>query len=305
MTEGQGSGLGDARTAASKGMSGAGKAKAAGAKGQALGGKTFIVLLVLFLLGALMGSLALIDPYMPSIINIPRAVLIISALGSLGIGIHLARRFTRRSDDERHFWSELGLATAGALAVSCGIALMHLLLPGLLEWGSDAFTWVVAPTAVAVLLPVLFIWAFRAAVEFEPRRYELWYYPKNYREQQHTWNRERIVIANFHFKRNEQEDILTTVSVKLPDDAELGELAYLFIKDYNENRFPNSPITALSNEDGSVGWLFRKPRYLLHKQRKWPWSEDILDPRLTIAQNKITRDCDVFFERVFQQNQDR
>ncbi len=301
MTEEQGSGLREARSGASKGLSGANKAKAAASKGHAIGGKLFLLLVVLFLLGALLGGLSLLDPYMSSSFNIPRAVLIISALGSLSIGTYLANRFSSRPEDERHFWGELGLASLSALAVSCGMALMHLLLPEFLDMGSSAFAWSVAPTAVAVLLPILLIWAFRAAMEFEPRRYELWYYPKNYREQQHSWNRDRIVIANFHFKRKQQEDILTTVNVKLPEDAELGELAYLFIKDYNENRFPNNPITGLRNDDGSVGWLFRKPRYVLQKQRKWPWTEDILDPKKTIAQNNITRDCDVFFERVFQE----
>lgn len=281
-------------------MSGAAKAKAGAGKAQALGGKPFLFFLVLFLLGALMGCMALLDPFMPTAIHIPRAVLIISALGSLGIGIHLALKASRLPEEERHVWSELGVAALGALMVGVGIALTHLLLPGLLDLGSSAFTWIVAPTAIAVLLPTLLVWAFRAAMALEPKRYELWHYPKNYREQQHTWNRDRIVIANFHFKRKEQEDIFTTVNVKLPEDAELGELAYLFIKDYNENRFPNSPIMSLRNDDGSIGWVFRKPHYLLRKQRKWPWGKAILDPRLTIAQNKITRDCDVFFERVHQ-----
>lgn len=308
MMADQDNGFREAQGTASKGVGAAGKAKGAAAKGQAVGGKLFVPLLVILLIGVALGAMSLIDPFAPGAIHIPRVMLVVSALGSLAIGIHLAYRHGRIADDERRFWPELGVVALATLALGIGMALAHAFLPGLLNGllktrGSDVFTWVIAPTAVALLLPTLLVWAFRAAMAFEPRRYELWHYPKNYREQQHTWNRDRIVIANFHFKRKEQEDITTTVNVKLPEDAELGELAYLFIKDYNENRFPNTPITSLRNDDGSLGWVFRKPRYVLRKQRKWTWKEDVLDPRLTIAQNGITRDSDVYFQRVFQENQ--
>lgn len=292
-----------ARSTVSKGTSAAGKVKSAAAKGKALGGKPVLSIAILFLLGLLIGSLALVNPSIPGMIPIPKAILLLSATFSLSIGIFLVVRIGRRPDGERNFWRELGVISLAGLVVAVGMILAHILLPDLVGSGSDAFVWSIVPATLVILLPLLLVWSFRAAVTFEARRYELWYYPKNYREQQHTWNRDRIVIANFHFKRKENEDIITTVNVKLPEDAELGELAYLFIKDYNENKFPNSPITGLHDDDGVVGWLFRKPRYLLRKQRKWTWTEDILDPRLTIAENRITRDCDVHFVRVYQENQ--
>jgi len=303
MMADQDNGFREAQGTASRGVGTAGKAKGAAAKGQAVGGKLFVPLLVILLIGVVMGSMSLIDPFTPGTIHIPRAMLILSALGSLAIGIQLAYRHGRIADDERRFWPELGVVALATLAVGIGMVLAHAFLPGLVDMGSSVFIWVIVPTAVAVLLPTLLVWAFRAAIALEPKHYETWHFPKNYREQQHTWNRDRIVIANFHFKRKEQEDITTTVNVKLPEDAELGELAYLFIKDYNENRFPNTPITGLLNDDGTLGWVFRKPRYMLRKQRKWVWKEDVLDPRLTIAQNGITRDSDVYFQRVFQENQ--
>lgn len=299
MMEGNDPGYGTARASASKGVSAAGKAKGALGKGNALGGKFFLFVALVLLIGVLFGALSLFDPFAPGSINIPKTILFVSALASLAVGIYIAAKAARQAEEDRHFWAELGKALMAAIAFGLGLVIGHALLPGLfVDMGSSAFTWIVAPVCVLVLLPTLLSWAFRAAMQFEPERYELWLYPKNYREQQQTWNRDRIVISNFHFKRKENEDIHTTVNVKLPEDAELGELIYLFIKDYNENRYPNAPITQLRQDDGSVGWVFRKPRYLLRKQRKMQWGEAILDPKLTIAQNKITRDCDIFFDRI-------
>jgi len=301
MMEGNDPGYGTARASASKGASAAGKAKGALGKGKALGGKTFLLALIVLVIGIVFGALSLLDPFAPGNINIPKAVLFVSALASLIVGIQISAKAAQLPEEYRHFWTELGKALIAAIAFGLGLIIGHYFLPGLFtDLGSSAFTWVVAPVCVLVLLPTLLSWAFRAAMQFEPERYELWNYPKNYREQQQTWNRDLIVIANFHFKRKENEDIFTTVNVKLPEDAELGELVYLFIKDYNENRYPNAPITELRQDDGSVGWNFRRPKYLLRKQRKFQWAEDILDPKLTIAQNKITRDCDVFFDRIHQ-----
>lgn len=291
-----GSGLGSSRAAASQGLSGAAKTQGA------LGRKLFRFLVILFILGVLLGSLSLLDPLMSDADQFSKAMFLISALGSLAIGIHFANRSAKLRDDQNTLWSEMAVSALATLAVGLGLVLAHFLFPMVFDQGSSVFVWVIAPAAIAVMFPTLLVWAFKAALELEPRKYAIWYYPKNYREQQHTWNREQIVIANFHFKRKEQEDITTTVNVKLPEDAEFGELTYLFIKDYNENRFPNSPITGLHNDHGTLGWIFRKPRYLLRKQRKWAWTVDILDPKLTIAENKVTRDSDIYFERVFEEN---
>lgn len=296
--EGIGGDLGKVRSGVAKGTSGAAKAGAMGSKAKARGGKTFLRVLVMVLLGLLLGALSLIDPFGAAGVRLSRLIFFSSTAGSLLIGIWLAPK----PEEGNGLWAHLGSTCIAALGSFAGMVLGHLLLPGLFTMGSSAFTWVVTPTAVAALLPTLIVLTFRAAVGFSPKRYDLWYYPKNYREQQHTWNRDRIVIANFHFKRKQQEDLITTVNVKLPEDAELGELIYLFIKDYNENRFPNAPITNLRTDDGKVGWLFRKPRYVFRKQRKLVWSQAILDPKLTIGQNGITRDSDVYFDRVIQEN---
>lgn len=301
MMEGNDPGYGAAKASASKGASAAGKAKGALGKGKALGGKTFLFAVIILVIGILFGALSLLDPFAPGS-NIPKVVLFVSALASLAVGIQIATKAASRPEEDRHFWSEVGMALVASVVFGSGLAIGHALLPGLFnDQGSSAFTWVVAPVCILVLLPTLLSWAFRAAMQFEPERYESWIYPKNYREQQQTWNRDRIVIANFHFKRKENEEIFTTVNVKLPEDAELGELVYLFIKDYNENRYPNAPITQLRQDDGSVGWIFRKPKYMLRKQRKLQWGEAVLDPKLTIVQNKIIRDSDIFFERIHQE----
>lgn len=299
---GPGEGIAQARGAASKGLSGAAKAQSTARKAQAVGGKEVLLLVLCVLIGLVCGALSLLDPFAESAISIPHAMLFISGLVALLLGIWVSAWLGTRFEGDRRFWTEFSIAVLVSLCLGAGLAIDHFFLPGIVGREDPTyFGWVVAPSCVMVLLPLLLLWAFHAAISFEPKRYPLWVYPKNYREQQHAWSRDRIVIANFHFKRKEQEDIITTVNVKLPEDAELGELAYLFIKDYNENRFPNAPITGLRLDDGSLGWVFRKPRYLLRKQRRLAWTQDMLDPKMTIAQNRITRDSDVYFERVFQE----
>lgn len=296
-------GLAQATGALGKAKGVAGKTKGAVGKGQAAGKKLFWPLAATFLSGMLLGALSLIDPFNPDGINMAKVILGASTVGALVAGVYWAFRYLQSEEGGRSFWREFGVTALAALALGLGMVLAHLLLPELFGMGSSALAWVICPASIGVLLPMLLDWVFRAAIEFEPQRYELWHFPLNYRERQHAWNRDRIVIANFHFKRDEREGISTSVSVKLPEDAQLGELVYLFIKDYNENRFPNTPILDLTRPDGGLGWIFRKPRQILIGGRKWSWSSHILDPQLTIAENKITRDSDVIFERVFEGKQ--
>lgn len=294
-----GSSVSGIRSTAAKGMSGASKAGTVGKKAYAWGGKFLLHAALYLVLGILLGALSLIDTLRPNGAFTPTVLLSITAVVCLVLGIFHTNWVTGRGEGQRQFWPELGMVLVVALALALGILVGHL-SPPLFDLGVGVFAWNAAAASGMLMMPMLLWWTFGAGLAYEPRRYELWFYPKHYREQQPTWNKDRVMIANLHFNRKANEDIHTTVNARLPEEALLGELIYLFIKDYNENRFPNDPIKDLRRDDGSLGWLFVRKRFVFTKQRRWAWSTKVLDPALTVFQNGISRDADVYLERVIE-----
>lgn len=274
-----------------------GQAKALAGRTNKWDKKLVLHLLLYLFFGLVLGTAAFLDFFGQLDVSMVSVVFIGTAIASVLLGVlHLAWT-ARMAEGYRGFGGEFGITSITTLMLALGLFLGHRFFPLFID-GETAFAWMICSAAIAMLIPFLVWWAFDSAMRFEERRYDLWYYPKNYQEKQPTWDKDRVILANLHFKLREQEDSITTVNVRMPLDAMLGELVYLFIKDYNENRFPASPITALRKDDGSLGWLFRRRKFLFAKQRMWPWYNRVLDPKLTIAQNGIGRNADVYFERV-------
>lgn len=256
--------------------------------------------IILTLLRKLFGSFPSMEFVSTDSLMLARALALASTIGALLAGLVLVRRFTRQADKNRNAWAEIGICAIVAMLYALVWVVVLSIIPHLLIDAGSLPTWIIAMSASAALVPVLLMWAFRFAVDFEPRRYRPWYFPATRHEPEQAWDPKKSVNVNLHFSKAVNEGPATTVNVKLPQDGALGELAYLFIRDYNENRYPEAPIGDLQQPDGRLGWIFRKPRYLFPKQRKWAWKQEILDPALTIAENKIGRDHDVFFDRVVQ-----
>lgn len=190
-------------------------------------------------------------------------------------------------------WTALGVY----FALFLGIFIIYVCISMLTDLAevSLVLSLLMASAPVTSLIPLFFSESFERAWAIEPKEYSLWMYPENYIEKQPTWNKERIVFANLHFKRNPNENLVTTVKVKLPKEALLGELVYLFIRDYNENRSPENPIVRIAAKDGVDGWLFKTNNRgiaALFKKRRY------VDTDNTIEENRIEEDQDLFFERV-------
>jgi hypothetical protein len=274
-------------------------AKAAQSKAAKFDRKMVLHMLLYILFGLVLGTLAFVEFFGRYGGSVPKMVFLATAVLCVPLGMLHEGWLVRRAEGDRSPGAELLVTFITMLFLGVGIFLGHLFFPALTSTGGQPeFAWIIALSALGMLVPHLMLLAYEAAYAFEPRRYQLWYFPEDQREREPLWDKDRIVIANLHFKRKEHEPLVTTVNARLPMDASLGELVYLFIKDYNENRFPGSPIESLLHTDGSLGWLFHTRRFILPKRRKLAFSTRVLDPSLTIAENAIGRDMDIYFQRV-------
>ena len=274
-------------------------AKATQAKAAKLDRKMVLHMLLYLLFGLVLSSLSFVPFFGVYEASVPKMVFLATALLCVPLGMLHEGWLVRRAEGTRTVGPELLITLITMLFLGLGVFLGHYFFPAIPgNGGQSQFAWVLSLASLGMLVPHLTLLAYEAAYAFEPRSYQLWYFPEDRREREPFWDKDRIVIANLHFKRREEEAQVTTVNARLPMDAALGELVYLFVKDYNENRFPGSPIESLAYSDGSLGWLFHTRRFLLPKSRKLPFSTRVLDPSRTIAENAIGRDSDIYFQRV-------
>ena len=274
-------------------------AKAAQSKAAKFDRKLVLHMLLYLLFGLVLGALAFVEFFGKHQGSIPKLVFLATALLCIPLGMLHEGWMVRRAEGARAVGPELLVTFITMLFLGLGIFLGHFFFPELTSSGGQPeFAWLLALSVIGMLVPHLVLLAYEAAYAFEPKAYLLWYFPEDHREREPLWDKDRIVIANLHFKRKEHEPLVTTVNARLPMDAALGELIYLFVKDYNENRFPGSPIESLVHPDGSMGWLFHTRRFLLPKRRKLAFATRVLDPSLTVAENAIGRDADIYFQRV-------
>jgi hypothetical protein len=154
---------------------------------------------------------------------------------------------------------------------------------------------ILASGTVSILIPFLLNACFEQALQIGEKEYKYWEYPENFIEQQPTWNRERVVFSNLNFRRKQNENFVTTIKVKLPKEANFGELIYLFMKDYNENRSPENPIDGLSRKQGTLGWFFKTDNKGITKVWK---RKRLIDTDMTVEENGIEEDGHIYFERI-------
>jgi hypothetical protein len=212
--------------------------------------------------------------------------------------LHVRRMFNKIEwADEYRLGPEFLLTFVVALMSAVGLFLMHLFIPSFVTSMGDVgyFAFMMSSSAIWLLVPFLMFHAHMAASDIERPVYPLWYYPKNYMEKQPTWDREKVVYANMVFEPTYGEGRVKKIEVRLPMEANLGEVIYLFINDYNENKSPDNPINNLRKEDKSIGWLFSSPKRL----GKLKIGKKYLDPELSIEENMILPQQDINFERIF------
>lgn len=273
-------------------------AKAANAKAAKFDKAVIFYLLSFLAIGVLLGCTVFFPYYggMEGSMVKMLYVLFILTAGVLGRW-HMIRMYKKVDwANEYRFGPEFTLTVGSALFLGLGVFLVQFFIPRMIpSWSLVGdFAFLLASAFVAFVIPFLLSHLFEAAQSIEEDIYPLWYYPKNYIEKQPTWNRELVVYANMVFYPKPSEDRPKRIEVRLPEEANLGEILYLFINDYNKNKSPDRPISDLRREDNSLGWLFSVPKKLWKIQI----GKRYLDPELTIEENQISKQMDISFERV-------
>lgn len=282
-----------------------GQVKAVQAKTAKVNKPVVMHFLLFLLIGVLMGTAVFIPFYTTTSYSVLKTIFIAFFIIGLLLGHWHKTRMLKKIDwsPNSKFLPRFLLTLFVYLAVFSGILLMFLILPNVIsDYVSEtsfSISVLLAASTISILLPLLINEAFDYAAEIESKEYKYWEFPQNYIEKQPTWNRDRVIYSNLNFRRKENESLVTTIKVKLPKEANFGELIYLFMRDYNENRSPEDPIGELTSQYGTLGWFFK----IDNKGMSKLWKKKVhIDTDLTVEQNGIEEDGHIYFERI--QNQD-
>ena len=143
---------------------------------------------------------------------------------------------------------------------------------------------------LAFFVPVSLYYTFEAAYNIPDPVFASWVYPVNEQIElpDERPDEKLLVIAFAIAKKASAPENKTNFRAKAPETMKLGDLYYHFINDYNE--LHSETTIEFEDDHDSHEWWFRiKPR--------WYQANRILDPTLTIRENKIRENSVIICER--------
>lgn len=155
-----------------------------------------------------------------------------------------------------------------------------------------------ATSLLAFFLPLVFYWTYAAFIAIPFEIYKVWQYPKGDVDEISFDGLDfnKLMVLELEFSRQPDDTDRLRVKAKAPADITFGDWFRKFIDDYNY-KFPNSTI-AYTKDDGDMhGWVFYCKRSFFHRRR-------LLDPGLTIAQNKIEEHVTITSKRVIEHREE-
>ncbi len=261
----------------------AAKAQALGNVRQAAGKKYFKYVLVFGLLFALSAGISYFEP--DDVLMYYLWVQVFALL--LGI-IHvwqMGKRFEWRN--QYSFYEKLEMTLM--------ILLVSYLLMGVVFWflPLKSFTFIFPTSAFIFILPLLTMSTFDYMMAIPDEEYKLWYYP----EKMEIPDMDKIDFANsyvltFEVYKKDNERLPTIMKFKAPlANISFGDLFFMYLYEYNEANREN-PIEYWDSKQKRYPWLF----YV--KPKRWWNSKIMVDPSLTVRENKIKENCTIVPYRV-------
>ena len=143
---------------------------------------------------------------------------------------------------------------------------------------------------LAFFVPVSLFYTFQAAYRIPNPVFASWIYPIHEQiELPDERPNEKLVVIAFEIAKKTSSELKTNFRAKGPETMKLGDLYYHFINDYNELH-SETTIDFADEQHESYEWWFRiKPR--------WYQPNRILDPELTVRENKIKENSVIICER--------
>jgi|GEM_PF-225193 len=144
---------------------------------------------------------------------------------------------------------------------------------------------------LAFIFPTALFALFNYAVSIPSKIYNKWYYPLNNRyEAPKHYELKNMIILNFMFYKNKNEQHLTSFKVKAPKDMNFGRLFYFFVNDYNAKNVKNK-IEILQDTSAPFGWYYTsKP--------KWYGGSKPINSEITVENNNLKDGDSVVCQRI-------
>lgn len=142
---------------------------------------------------------------------------------------------------------------------------------------------------LAFFVPVSLFYTFEAAYNIPNPVFASWIYPIHQQiDLPDEKPNEKLLVIAFEIAKKTSSPLKTNFRAKGPETMKLGDLYYHFINDYNELH-SETTIEYEKNHESHEWWFRIKP--------KWYQSNRILDPELTIRENKIRENTTIICER--------
>lgn len=157
----------------------------------------------------------------------------------------------------------------------------------------NPFMFLFPTAAIIFILPLLFHSIFDFAMAIPAVEYKKWFYPQKVE----IPDLDKVDFTNSYVltlevKKKDNERTPTFMKFKAPlNNINFGEMFFLYLYEYNEAH-REGPIEYMDASQKIYGWLF----YV--KPKHWWNSRRVIDPSLTIRENKIRENGIIVPERV-------
>ena len=189
---------------------------------------------------------------------------------------------------------EKGKATLGEILFMLAIVFFIVVVFSSMMYFLQNKNFLFFPMAMSMLaffIPLSVYHSFEAAYTIPESNFPVWQYPLNSTiELPDEQPNEKILVIAFEASKKVTDAVKTNFRAKGPETMKLGDLYYHFINDYNEFQ-SETPIQYAENEYSPQEWWFRvKP--------KWYQWQRVLDPELTMRENRIKENTVIICERI-------
>ena len=200
--------------------------------------------------------------------------------------------YSNKNDQKRVF--------TGELLYCLSLILFTVVLFSSLQYFIKDKNFLFYPMLLSMLcffVPVLVLHTFEAAYNIPLPVFATWQYPIYAPiDLPDEKINEKLVVIAFEIAKKSEDYIKTNFRAKGPEAMLLGDLYYHFLNDYNELH-SETTIDYADKDLNPQEWWFRvKPRWYQHQR--------ILDPAISIYDNRIKEDTIIICERLVRPDQE-